>query len=172
MRINLIAAGIAVMLAAGGAFGHGASHDKGKAPQPMAGHEMSEETAYGRAGDPKKVSRTVTVDMSDKFRFNPSEITLKRGDTVRFVVKNSGQLLHEMVLGTMSDLKKHSELMKKFPGMEHDEPNMTHVEPGEKGEVVWQFTKAGNFNFACLIPGHFEAGMIGSVRVADAREAK
>ena len=73
--------------------------------------------------------------------------------------------MHEMVLGTMDELKKHAELMKKHPGMEHDEPYMAHVAPGKKGEIVWQFTKAGEFFYGCLIPGHFEAGMIGKVTV-------
>lgn len=68
-----------------------------------------------------------------------------------------------MVLGTAEELKKHAELMKKFPGMEHEEPHMTH-KPGKSGEI-WQFTQAGEFQFACLIPGHFEADMVGKVTV-------
>jgi len=84
---------------------------------------------------------------------------------VRFVVANKGKLMHEMVIGTMDELKKHGELMKKHPTMEHDEPYMSHVAPGKKEDLVWQFTKAGEFYYACLIPGHFEAGMIGKIKV-------
>ena len=128
------------------------------------------ETGFGRTGDPKKVSRTVEIDMSDmsdKMRFTPAVLTQQRGETVRFVAKNSGEQMHEMVLGSMKALKEHAELMKKHPGMEHDEPYMAHVGPGKKAEIVWQFTKAGEFNFGCLIPGHFEAGMVGSIKVTE-----
>ena len=125
------------------------------------------ETGFGRTGDPKKVSRTVEIDMSDKMRFTPAVLTLQRGETVRFVAKNSGKQMHEMVLGSMKALKVHAELMKKHPGMEHDELYMAHVGPDKKAEIVWQFTKAGEFNFGCLIPGHFEAGMVGSIKVTE-----
>jgi uncharacterized cupredoxin-like copper-binding protein len=124
-----------------------------------------EDTAFGRGGDPKKVVRTIKVDMADTMRFMPAEVTIKRGQTVRFVVHNSGKVLHEMVLGTVDALKEHAELMKKFPEMEHADPNMAHVKPGARGEIVWQFTRAGRFQFACLQPGHFEAGMVGTVDV-------
>ena len=79
--------------------------------------------------------------------------------------KNSGKTIHEIVFGTMKELKEHAELMRKHPGMEHDEPYMAHVAPGKSERIVWQFTKAGEFYYGCLIPGHFEAGMIGKVIV-------
>ena len=125
----------------------------------------TEEKPFGREGDPKKASRTITVDMSDKMRFTPGEITVRRGDTVRIMVKNSGKVLHEMVLGTLQELKDHAELMRKFPNMEHDEPYMAHVKPGATERIVWQFTKPGEYHFGCLVPGHFEAGMMGKVIV-------
>lgn len=144
------------------AFAHGDErHEKKAAARPI----FTEETAFGREGNPKRVSRTVNVDMSDKMRFTPLELTVKQGDTIRFRVKNSGQQMHEMVLGTMDDLKKHAELMRKHPGMEHDEPYMAHVAPGKIETMVWQFTKSGEFHYGCLVPGHFEAGMVGRVRV-------
>ena len=124
-----------------------------------------EDKAFGREGDPSKASRTIRVEMADSMRFTPADITVKRGETVKLVATNKGQVMHEMVLGTAEDLKKHAELMKKFPGMEHEEPHMAHVKPGATGEIVWQFTKPGEFQFACLIPGHFEAGMVGKVTV-------
>ena len=93
------------------------------------------------------------------------DIVVNKGDTVRFVVRNDGKVMHEMVIGTMQELKEHAELMRKYPGMEHDEPYMAHVAPGKTGEIVWQFTKAGEFHYACLLPGHMEAGMIAKIIV-------
>ena len=120
---------------------------------------------FGRAGDPKKVTRTVRIGMADTMRFSPSELKVKRGETVKFVVRNNGKVMHEMVIGTMKELKQHAELMNKHPGMEHDEPHMAHVAPGKTETLVWQFTKEGTFYFGCLEPGHFEAGMIGKLEV-------
>lgn len=124
-----------------------------------------ERTDFGQEGNPKKVTRTIKVDMSDTMRFTPAHINVKRGQTIKFVVRNEGKVLHEMVLGTTQALKEHAELMKKFPDMEHADANMAHVKPGKAGEIIWQFTKAGEFQFACLQPGHYEAGMVGTVTV-------
>lgn len=145
-----------------GALAH---DDKTQAKYQKYDATKAEERAFGREGDPKKVSRTIKLDMTDAFRFTPGEVTVKRGETVKFVVSNSGKQLHEMVLGTTEELREHAELMKKFPDMEHADANMAHVKPGAKGEIVWQFTKAGEYQFACLIPGHYEAGMVGKVVV-------
>lgn len=145
------------------ALAHGGAHGNKSAADNAAAHP--EETPFGRAGDPKKVTRTIRITMSDTMRFTPDAITVRRGETVKIVVTNSGKVLHELVLGTMGHLKEHHELMKRFPDMEHDEPHQAHVDPGKRGEIVWQFTKSGDFNFGCLIPGHFEAGMIGKVTV-------
>lgn len=139
----------------------GETHKKADANAPIS----TDEHAFGKQGDPKKVTRTIAVDMADTMRFGPGNITVKEGETIKFVVTNKGKMMHEMVIGTMAELKEHGELMKKHPGMEHDEPYMSHVSPGKKEEMVWQFTKAGEFYFACLIPGHFEAGMIGKITV-------
>lgn len=143
------------------ALGHGDEKHGKKPTRPISTEEMP----FGREGDPKKASRTVNVDMSDKMRFTPAEVTIKRGEIIRFRVKNSGQVMHEMVLGTMDELKKHAEMMQKHPGMEHDEPYMAHVGPGKTETMTWQFTKAGEFYYGCLVPGHFEAGMVGRVIV-------
>lgn len=124
-----------------------------------------EPTAFGQEGNPKMAARIIQVDMADNMRFTPADITVKRGETVKFVVHNGGKVLHEMVLGTRQAIKEHAELMKKFPEMEHADANMAHVKPGKAGEIVWQFTKAGEFQFACLQPGHFESGMVGRVVV-------
>ena len=117
-------------------------------------------------GGTARDSRLVNVDMTDTMRFNPSSIRVKQGDTIRFVVKNSGQLKHEFVLGTEKELKEHYEVMKKFPEMEHADPNMVTVAPGKTGDVIWRFTKAGRVDFACLQPGHYDAGMKGAISVA------
>ena len=157
---RLIAAAV-MFLSAAGAFGHG------EKPHAAKGIDYSkaEDTPFGRAADPKKAKRTIRVDMTDAMRFHPAEITVRRGEVVRFIPINKGQVMHEMVLGTMDELRKHAELMKKHPEMEHDEPHMAHVAPGKSSEMGWQFSKAGEFYYGCLIPGHFEAGMIGKVKV-------
>jgi uncharacterized cupredoxin-like copper-binding protein len=146
--------------------GHAYAHDDKHQEKTMSAvAAKAEQKSFGIAGDPKKVSRTLTFSMQDTMRFDPSSITVKRGETVRFVVQNHGNIMHEMVIGTMQELKEHADLMKKFPGMEHDEPYMAHVKPGGTEEIVWQFNRPGEFNFACLVVGHFEAGMVGKVTV-------
>jgi len=141
------------------------AHNEAKHPSAANKGLSIEEKAFGREGDPKKAVRTINIDMNDKMRFTPANVSVKQGETIRFVVKNSGKVMHEFVLGTMSELKEHAVLMQKFPGMEHAEPYMAHVAPGKTETIAWQFTKAGNFNFGCLLPGHLEAGMVGSVTV-------
>ena len=141
------------------------AHDEKSNASNVVDYPKAEEAAFGRAADPRKAKRTVRVEMTDAMRFHPAQIKVKRGEVVRFMPVNKGQVLHEMVLGTMENLKAHAELMRNHPGMEHDEPHMAHVAPGKNGEIGWQFTKAGEFYYACLIPGHFEAGMIGKVTV-------
>jgi uncharacterized cupredoxin-like copper-binding protein len=136
------------------AYPHGEAKHGKKAAKPIS----TEEKAFGREGDPKKATHTVKVDMSDKLRFTPDSLTVKRGETVKFIVKNSGKLMHEMVLGTMQELKEHAAMMLKHPTMEH-------VAPGKTETMVWQFTKAGEFYFGCLVPGHFEGGMVGKLSV-------
>lgn len=161
MKHVLIAASIILGIASTGAYAHG---DKPQS-RKFSAAQLSEEKVFGKAGDPKKVTRTITFGMSDKMRFDPSRITVKQGDTIRFLARNNGKIMHEFVIGTMDELKAHAELMKKLPGMEHEEPYMAHVAPGKTGEIVWQFTKAGDFDFACLIAGHFDAGMLGKIIV-------
>ncbi|MDM0064978.1 cupredoxin family protein [Variovorax sp. J31P207] len=121
--------------------------------------------AFGKPGDATKADRRVKVEMTDGMRFNPSTLAVKQGETVRFVVSNSGQVKHELVLGTEKELKEHYEAMKKNPEMEHADPSMVTLAPGKTGEIVWQFTKAGKVDFACLQPGHYDAGMNGTVMV-------
>lgn len=136
------------------------------------GHSHDEASAIGVPGTAANATRTVDVDMTDAMRFIPTSVSVKQGETVRFRVKNSGQLKHEFVLGTRKELEAHYEAMKKNPEMEHADDNMVTVAPGKTGEVVWQFTKAGKVDFACLQPGHYDAGMKGAVTVAAGKPAK
>jgi len=162
MKQLLVVTAIVLGAVSTGAFAH---TEKPHAKKFTAA-QLAEEKAFGKAGDPKNVTRTISFTMSDKMRFTPSKITVKQGETIRFVARNEGKIMHEFVIGTMKELKEHAEQMKKFPGMEHEEPYMAHVAPGKTGEIVWQFTKAGEFDFACLIAGHFDAGMVGKITVA------
>jgi uncharacterized cupredoxin-like copper-binding protein len=157
----LEAVAFALALGSTAAIAHGDEH----APEHVYTAAKVEKTAFGQEGDPRKVSRTIKLDMTDAMRFTPADLTVKKGETVKFVVTNSGKLFHEMVLGTPQALKGHAELMRKFPEMAHADANMAHVKPGKTGEIVWQFTQPGDFQFACLQPGHFEAGMVGKVAV-------
>ncbi len=135
----------------------------------MAGmHDMHNEThmsAAGRAGESAKVSRTIPIEMDDSMRFTPDSVSVKAGETVRFFIVNKGKLPHEMVIGTAEEIDEHAEMMKNMPGMAHEEPNQITLAPGQRGGIVWQFTKAGTVIFACLVPGHKEAGMVGTVEV-------
>ena len=148
------------------AAAHAAEPPPKAAPRPKK-PRTPRDTTFGREGDPKKVTRTVRIELSDTMRYFPDHVTVKKGQTVRFNLKNSGDLPHEMVLGTMDDLKKHAAEMRRNSGMDHyhDDPNVAHVEPGQTGRIVWQFTRSGEFYYGCLVPGHFEAGMIGTIVV-------
>jgi uncharacterized cupredoxin-like copper-binding protein len=127
------------------------------------GHADSE--AIGNPGKAANIKRNVTVEMLDTMRFNPDSIMVKQGETIKLIVKNSGKVKHEMVLGTEKELKEHAEVMKKNPEMEHADENQVTVHPGKSAEIIWQFTKAGKVNYVCLQPGHFEVGMKGVVIV-------
>ena len=135
---------------------------------PQAGPVRREQTDWGMAGDARKARRTIDVGMGDHMRFTPARIAVQQGETVRFVVRNSGKLMHEFVIGTRAENARHAEMMVKHPNMEHDEPYMAHVAPGKTGEIVWTFNRPGTFEFACLIAGHYQAGMVGTITVAPA----
>ena len=141
------------------------AHAHGEKKHAEAAPAAAEQTAWGIAGTPAQVTRTISIDMTDAMRFTPDQLTVEKGETVRFVVRNTGRMLHEMVIGTPEALAKHAALMARFPNMEHGEAYMVHVEPGKTGEIVWHFNRAGSFEFACLIAGHFEAGMRGTLTV-------
>jgi len=150
----------AALAASGLALAHG-NEDHAKAGGPV----KKEQKDWGIAGDAKAVTRTVEFKMTDNMRFTPDKLEVKQGQTVKLVLRNNGAVLHEFVLGTKQELEEHAALMLKFPTMEHSEPYMAHVLPGKTGEIVWTFNRAGEFDFACLIAGHYQAGMVGKVKV-------
>ncbi len=149
------------------AFAHG---DKIHAKK-VASAVKKEQKAWGIAGDAAAVKRTVAIKMLDTMHFAPDVIHVNEGDTVRFVLANTGRMQHELVIGTKKELDEHAALMLKFPNMEHDEPYMAHVAPGKTGEVIWTFNRAGEFDFACLMAGHYQAGMSGKIKVASSATA-
>jgi uncharacterized cupredoxin-like copper-binding protein len=163
MKRLLLAAPVALLmfappgLAAEGPPGHSHGHSDG--------HQAF---SAGEPGDPKKPARIVPVVMREadgKMIFVPEKMEVRRGEQVRFLLTNTGELDHEFVLASTEDNLKHAELMKKDPEMGHDDPNSKRLKPRAKSEIVWRFTRVGTFEFACLIPGHREAGMIGTVVV-------
>ena len=160
---SLIVAAAGLLASAGRALAHGDETHPAK-----SGPVRKEQKDWGIAGDAAKAKRRIDVGMSDNMLFTPERINVRLGETVRFVVRNTGKQMHEFVIGTKAENVKHAELMLKFPNMEHDEPYMAHVAPGKTGQIVWTFNRAGTFEFACLIAGHYQAGMVGTIEVAAA----
>jgi uncharacterized cupredoxin-like copper-binding protein len=152
----------ALLLAALLAGGSAAAHDD--AHHPKSG-KAAPAHPFGRAADPAQAKRAIAIGMNDQLRFTPAEVAVRKGEVVRFVVNNSGKLPHEFVLGTLAELKEHAQMMQKHPGMGHDAAHMAQVAPGDSRSVTWQFTQSGEFYYGCLVPGHFEAGMLGKVVV-------
>jgi uncharacterized cupredoxin-like copper-binding protein len=153
---------------AGGSHGDGHAmpeNESAGASGTMQGDKQA--IATGQPGDPAEVSRTIEVTMDDSMHFVPDDITVRAGQTVRFFAKNRGKMPHEMVIGPMEELMAHAEMMRKMPDMAHAEPNMVTLEPGQQGGLVWKFDQPGTVDFACLIPGHMEAGMIAQVTVIE-----
>jgi len=160
-RSLIVAAAVSLLTSAGRVLAH--SDEKHPA---KAGPVKKEQKDWGVAGDAGQAKRSIEVGMSDTMRFTPDRIAVKLGETVRFVARNDGKQLHEFVIGTKAENEKHAAMMLKFPGMEHDEPYMAHVAPGKTGQIVWTFNRAGQFEFACLIAGHYQAGMVGTITVS------
>ncbi len=130
-------------------------------------HDAAEFSA-GKPGNPKKPTRIIHVTMQErdgKMLFAPDRVKIRKGEQIKFVLHNSGELDHEFVLATAQENLEHAEMMKKNPEMRHADPNARRLAPKETSELVWKFTKLGEFEFACLIPGHREAGMFGTLDV-------
>lgn len=158
--LNALLAAALVGMSPGAVAHEGEKHGKKK-----AGPVRKEQKDWGIAGDAKAAKRTVELVMTDSMRFTPDKVEVMQGETIKFVVKNSGKVMHEVVIGNKKELDEHAALMLKFPNMEHDEPYMTHVAPGKVGQLVWTFNRPGEFDFACLIAGHYQAGMVGKIKV-------
>jgi uncharacterized cupredoxin-like copper-binding protein len=162
MRTLKFIAACALWTCATASFGHeSAAHGGHAAPAAVAPQQQD----WGIAGQARDARRTITLRMTDDMRFTPSHFSVRRGETVRLRVENRGQVLHEVVLGTPATLDAHAEAMRRHPGMEHEEPHMAHVAPGRQQDLIWRFNRAGRFDFACLIAGHYEAGMRGNFTV-------
>ena len=159
-RLLLAALGAGLLAGTGLARAHGSAPHAARKPDLPP-----EQKDWGIAGPPGQARRTVEVRMDDAMRFTPARIEVALGETVRFRVRNAGKVMHEFVIGTRQENEEHARLMVKFPNMEHDEPWMAHVPPGRTGEIVWTFNRAGTFEFACLIAGHYQAGMVGTIVV-------
>jgi uncharacterized cupredoxin-like copper-binding protein len=139
-------------------YAHGSNHQEEMEFDPV-------DNEFGSYAPKLQITRTIKVELTDQMRFTPDMIKVKKGDVIKFEHTNTGQIMHEFVLGTPATLDEHAKMMKKFPGMEHSEPYMAHVPPGESKAIIWQFSKAGEFAFGCLIPGHYDAGMKGKILV-------
>ena len=136
-------------------------------PKSAPGHSHGSFSA-GEPGNPKRPARVVQVSMNEgdgRMIFIPGRIEIKRGEQIKFVLRNNGALDHEFVLATTEENVRHAEEMKKHPDMEHDDPNAKRLTPRTSGNLLWRFTKTGQFEYGCLIPGHREAGMTGFVIV-------
>lgn len=161
MKQSFLVTGMALAfaLASSGALGHGETQGSERSAMPP------EQKAWGIGATEEQVDRELVIRMDDNMRFTPDHFEVEEGETLKLVIKNEGQLLHELVLGSAEELEEHAALMEQFPGMEHDEPYMAHVNPGETQTLIWTFNRAGRFDFACLLPGHFQAGMVGGLDV-------
>lgn len=142
---------------------HGGSHGH-KMPNQAGNHDHKME-GIGQPGLATEVTRTVELVMKDNMRFIPEKLEVSAGETVRLKVVNEGRIDHELVIGEMGSLLEHAKEMRMMPNMMHDDPNAITLKPGAKGELIWKFDQAGVVDFACLLPGHFEAGMKGQVKV-------
>ncbi len=157
------------IVAAFGIFSAISSLAAGAGSEPAEHEHDTEVFSAGEPGDPDKPSRVIQVTMQEndgKMLFVPDRVEIRKGEHIKFVLHNSGELDHEFVLATTAENLEHAEMMKKNPEMRHVDPNVRRVAPKQADEVVWKFTKAGKFEFACLIPGHRDAGMFG---VADVK---
>lgn len=134
------------------------------APTFALAHDHAETFWYGHPGKAAEVKRTIKLSATD-IKFMPAELTIKSGETVRFEIVNDGKLDHEFVLGSAEEQAEHDKEMAAMGGMKMDHVNGVRVAPGETGSLIWTFTKAGTLQFACHVPGHYAAGMVGQLTV-------
>ena len=152
----------AVLMAFGtqAVFAHVESSEKAPASTGQPG-------PFGQPGTSKSVTDTIAINLTDAMRFSPDTVAIHHGNTVRFRITNIGKLPHEFVLGTQAEIKEHAEMMRRMPGMVHTDASSVRVAPGKTADIIWKFSRSGKFFYACLLPGHWEAGMQGTVIVSD-----
>lgn len=166
----------------------GQGHGSGMSGGQSGGHGHGAETAFGRPGNAANASRTIQVSMGDNY-YEPEKIAVKAGETVRFVIRNKGTLVHEFAIATpdmhvahqpeMMMMMMHGVLEADRINMDaakamqesmghgmHAEANSVLLEPGKSGEIVWTFPTGGGLEFACNVPGHYQAGMVGKIELA------
>lgn len=169
-RLSVLAAMFAIT-AAGHVWAAGGPHGHSHGDPKMSDHKMDARKAalpFGEPGDAKRPARPISVVMTDgdgKMAFIPSAIEVKQGDQIKFLLRNNGATDHELVLGTLEMNLEHAREMAENPDMRHEDPNAKRLAPKKTGEILWRFTKVGEFDFSCLIPGHREAGMTGKIIV-------
>lgn len=131
--------------------------------------EHQDEFVFGEPGDPDQADRTIEVEANDEFRFVPEEITVEAGETITFVITNTGAIPHDFTLGDQATQDAHEEEMAEMVASgemgDHTDPNAVVLEAGETKELTWKFTEAGTVLIGCHQPGHYAAGMKGSVEV-------
>lgn len=137
---------------------------------PVSAHEGDDDETFaaGEPGNPSSPFRVVAISMGEKegtMFYTPSEVDVTKGEQIKFVIQNVGTVRHEFHLASVAENANHRREMEKNPEMIHDDPNAQTVEPGKKAEILWKFSKPGVFEFACLQPGHYGAGMHGTVVV-------
>ncbi|MDX2157888.1 MAG: cupredoxin family protein [Hyphomicrobiaceae bacterium] len=162
-KLSLIAVLAVVGSAAGLAHGPSGHHSHSGGQQGAR-----DGLAYGQPGDPQRAARQIIVTMKEadgKMLFEPARIEVGKGEQIRFRLRNDGALDHEFLLGTPQEIAEHADMMKAMPDMKHDDPNSKQVAAKTSGDLLWHFTNVGEFDFACLIPGHREAGMSGKIIV-------
>lgn len=156
-RLRAAYAALVLTTWAGQAAAHG-DHDHGR-----------ETFAAGEPGSPTRPAKVLAVTLEEKpdgsMTVTPAHLEVKRGTQIRFEIKNAGKATHEFMLGTLTDNAAHKLEMRKNPEMEHDDPNGKTIEAGGMAQILWRFSKVGTFEYACLLPGHYEAGMHGLVDV-------
>jgi uncharacterized cupredoxin-like copper-binding protein len=138
----------------------------------FAHDEAHRATAFGRPGEARAVTRTVTVTLTDAMRFSPAALSVRRGETLRLHIVNTGKLPHEFMLGTQAEIDEHAEMMRRMPNMVHADASSVRVQAGKSADLLWQFSESGVFLYACLVPAHWEAGMQGRVTVIAAASSK
>lgn len=160
----------AILFALAAPLQAGGSHKNGYGHAP---ENQLRSRPVGHPGQIANVQKTINVVMTETDEgdlvFEPSRLSAKVGTTIRFVIRNFGTLRHEFYLDSHQGVLEHKAEMEEDPSSMHEEPNLIHIEPGNRNEIVWKFTTSGEFEFACLIMGHYDDGMSGKIKVIDAR---